>query len=324
MSSPRHTNPSSLEASTSSLSSHKYPTSYHQPFTFTLKKMKLSTALLILSTATAVPSTVVGSFVGPVGTAAECCCGDQLAVGNCCTITKLGDDSSTCIADTRTNPNCAFAEIGIGSGTKCPEGGYSCDSSIVCPSAGPTPTPPPTMELSYPLDSCSYLTNSNGAVNSEATCQAACEKYGIYCNVEGSITICGSHYMSYKNCRGDPQVECQCGSGFGSVFNLKNVCEDKTELPPLRCEEALGVVSEDTCKEICEGFNVYCSVNSQGETECTSRYEMVDEYTTCYCGPEEQVLCGYSCTSSAAQHKMPIVLLGMMTSGVAIAATLLI
>ena len=289
--------------------------------------MKLSTAaLLLLSTATAVPSTVVGSVVGPVGTAAECCCGDQLAVGDCCTITKLGDDSSTCIADTGTSPNCAFVESAIGSEATCPEGGYSCDSSIVCPSAGPTPTPAPTMELPYPLDSCSYLSNFSGAVNSEATCQAACEKYGLFCNVEGSITICGSDYMSYENCRGDPQVECQCGSGFGSVFNLKNVCEDKTELPPLRCAEALGVVSEDTCKETCEGFNVYCGVNSQGETECTSRYEMVDEYMTCYCGPEEQVLCGYSCTTSAAQraNKISTVLLGMMASGVAIAATLLI
>ena len=130
--------------------------------------------------------------------------------------------------------------------------------------------------------------------------------------------------MEYENCRGDPQVECQCGSDFATVESRKNVCEDTTELPPFRCDEALGVTSEETCKETCEGFNVYCGVNSKGETECTSRYEMLDGYWTCYCGPEEQVLCGNSCTTSAAHDKRTFIVLGMIASGMAIGSALLL
>mmetsp|Transcript_2228 Transcript_2228/g.3755 ORF Transcript_2228/g.3755 Transcript_2228/m.3755 type:complete len:293 (-) Transcript_2228:215-1093(-) len=286
-----------------------------------------SALLLVLTTIVSPWSAVVGAVVGPVGTATECCCGNQLASGDCCTVIKLADDPPTCLVDSSTSPNCQFLELAVGSGETCPEGGYSCDSSIVCPSVppGPTPTPAPTIELPFDLDSCSFPTDY-GTVNSDETCQAACEKYGLYCSVQGSITVCGSNYMEHDNCRGEPQVECQCGNGFTSAQLLKNVCEDKTELPPLRCDEALGIVSDDTCKETCEAFNVYCGENSQGETECTSRYEMSDDYMTCYCGPEEQVLCGNYCTvTSAAQsaNKMPVVL-GMISSGVAIAAALLI
>ena len=129
--------------------------------------------------------------------------------------------------------------------------------------------------------------------------------------------------MEYKNCRGDPQVECQCGSAFAAVNVRKNVCEDKTELPPLRCDEALGVTSETICMETCESFDVYCGLNSKGETECTSRYEMSDGYWTCYCGPDEQVLCGDSCTTSAAHGKHMSTVLGMVAFGVAIGVAML-
>ena len=285
--------------------------------------MKVCPSTLLLLSATILSASA--SITGPVGTAAECCCGDQLATGDCCTITKLSDDPAVCLADTTSSPNCQFLEMGVGSGEPCPTGGYSCDSSIVCPPApeGPTPTPAPTSKLPFDLNSCSFVTDY-GAVNSQETCQGACEKYGIYCSVQGNISVCGSNYMQYENCRGEPQVECQCGSEFAPVNVRKNVCEDKTELPPLRCDEALGVTSEETCKSTCESFDVYCGVNSKGETECTSRYAMSDNYWTCYCGPEEQVLCGDSCTTSAAYGERTSIVLGMMTAGVAIGAALLL
>lgn len=264
------------------------------------------------------------SITGPVGTTAECCCGDQLATGQCCTVNKLSDDPAVCLVDSAGSPNCNFLELAIGGSAPCPRGGYSCDSSIVCPPTpeGPTPTPAPTIKLPFDRDSCSFVTDY-GAVNSDTTCKGACEKYGIYCSVQGNITVCGSKFMSYENCRGDPQVECQCGSTFANV-NVRKLCEDKTKLPPFRCDEALGVTSEDTCKTTCESFNVYCGVNSKGETECTSRYEMSDEYWTCYCGPAAQVLCGNSCTTSAAYGKRMSTVLGLMTSGVAIGVALLL
>lgn len=89
-------------------------------------------------------------------------------------------------------------------------------------------------------------------------------------------------------------------------------------------DEALGVTSETTCKETCELFDVYCGVNSKGETECTSRYEMSDEYWTCYCGPEDQVLCGDSCTTSGAHGKRMSIVIGMMVSGVTTGVALLL
>ena len=280
-----------------------------------------SSLLLIFSAAIISAS---ASITGPVGTATECCCGDQLASGDCCTVTKLSDDPAVCLVDTSSSPNCNFLELGVGSEAPCPTGGYSCDSSIVCPPApeGPTPTPAPTIKLPFDLDSCSFVTDY-GTVNSQESCQGACEKYGIYCSVQGNISVCGSNFMSYENCRGEPQVECQCGSDFAAVNVRKNVCEDKTELPPLRCDEALGVTSETICMETCESFDVYCGLNSKGETECTSRYEMSDGYWTCYCGPEEQVLCGNSCTTSAAHGKHMSTVLGMMASGVAIGVAML-
>ena len=288
--------------------------------------MHIRPSTLLLLSATILSASA--SITGPVGGAAECCCGDQLATGQCCTITKLSDDPAVCVVDNDGNPNCQFLALYSGGSGSCPTGGYSCDSSIVCPPApeGPTPTPAPTIQLPFDLDSCSFLTDF-GTVNSQETCQGACEKYGIYCSVQGNITVCGSNFMSYENCRGDPRVECQCGSSFASVFVRKNVCEDKTELPPLRCDEALGVTSETTCKETCESFDVYCGVNSKGETECTSRYEMSDEpdeYWTCYCGPEDQVLCGDSCTTSGAHGKRMSIVLGMMVSGVATGVALLL
>lgn len=164
----------------------------------------------------------------PIGTAAECCCGDQLAYGDCCVLTKIEDN----VCNAEASIDCSFLDLGVAPGEACPEGGFKCSSDITCPTVppGPTPTPAPTIQLPIDRDSCGSVIDF-GQVDSEETCQRACEKYGIYCQLVGSIYACGSKYSEYENCRGDPVMECTCGSSF-STPSFTTLCKEEIPLPP--------------------------------------------------------------------------------------------
>ena len=265
--------------------------------------------LLLFVLLTTCNTTAESSNKGTIGTAADCCCGDVLAVGDCCGFRFIDDDPNKC--ELVIDNNCAFAELFSGSGDECPSSGFSCDESITCPSVDSlfsttTDEPPPNLP-SLELG-CGYVfETTNAPVDSEESCQATCQTYGIFCNPYDNITICGSMFTDTLDCRGNPSVSCVCGSS-SSALDLITLCKTTTPLIPT-CQElvdGLGpdpITTSETCRAACAYFNAECIEDADSGTfTCGHMYTQVTldgtVYPTCFCGPEGQQgteICGSPC-----------------------------